>query len=92
MAKRLTIESCLNEEPHDEHEFRPAIFGIGRKVLCQGVPTPPHKHKLILQNQLRFIDPLKLVWWCECGKFVSCYRDDFHLALKDPLWYPTRTS
>jgi hypothetical protein len=29
-----------------------------------------------------------LVWHCECGKFFSCYRQDFHLALRDPKWYP----
>lgn len=39
MAKR-TIESgsCLNEKPHGEHKFRPGIFGLGRKVLCKGIP------------------------------------------------------
>jgi len=90
MAK-LTIENCWNEEPHEAHTYVPGLFR--RRAICYGIkpPRPEHtKHKLILQSHMHFIDPLKLVWWCECGKFFSCYRDDFHLAFKSPLWYPVR--
>lgn len=97
MASR-TIENgqCLNEAPHEAHKFRPAIFGLGRKVWCKGVEElvaqPKHKHRLVCQNHLAFIDPLKLVWHCDCGKFISCYRDDFKMALMGYAWYPKRIS
>jgi hypothetical protein len=89
MAK-LTIENCWNEEPHEAHTYVPGIFR--RRAICYGIkpPKPEHtKHKYVLQF-FKFTDPRKLVWHCECGKFISMYRREFYRSLKDANYYPVR--
>lgn len=93
MAKS-TIEygQCLNAEPHETHKFRPAIFGLSRKVICRGVkaPKPPHKHMLRLHMypEYPFINPAKVVGHCSgCGTWCSIDKEDFYMVLRGEAYY-----
>ncbi|QFG08747.1 hypothetical protein PBI_INGRID_77 [Arthrobacter phage Ingrid] len=85
----ITVE-CMNPRPHKAHSWREG-FLWHRKRECGGVPQR-HKHKYVLQNHMTFIDPLKLVWHCDCGKFCSMYREEFRKALNDPNMIPIRAN
>lgn len=82
----ITVE-CMNTKPHAPHTWREG-FMWHRKRECGGVPER-HKHRFILQY-MAFIDPRKLVWHCECGRFISTYRTHFHEALKNSFMYPVK--
>lgn len=93
MAKRLTIESCLNEEQHKPHAFRPAIFGLGRKVQCPGIKKTTHRH------HFRFApvhsDDIIMTWRCKkpgCRTSQCVLRSSFnHETLGVPLdWFITQ--
>jgi hypothetical protein len=96
MAKRLTIESCLNEEPHKPHTFRPAIFGLGRKVQCEGISNNyllSHRHKF------RFApvhsDYIVMTWRCKvsgCRESMCVLRSAYNFeTIGAPLdWFITQ--